>query len=183
MDDSAFLARLAGWESMPGSIEDEAYFSSAFPGPLDAKFDALCALHLEASADQRAFLIDLFASQKSTLARPYLAYLRFDNLILGYMRRITRRITAPGDTTPLRLGLAAAAIVQEHPDYRDVIISLAFLHYAATRAGIDPRPHFEAVAALARPETGSFLLNFLTRSPAGIQHMVQELGGLAERSR
>ncbi len=181
MDDSAFLARLAAWERLPGSIDTEDYLASAFPEPLDARFDALCAIYLEASAAHRAFLIDLFASQQSTLARPHLAYLRFDNLILGYMRRITRRITTPDDTMPLRLGLAAGAIVQEHPDYRDVIVSLAFLHHAATRAGIDPRPHFEAVAALARPETGAFLLDFLTRSPARMKQMVREFGGLAER--
>jgi hypothetical protein len=41
------------------------------------------------------------------------------------------------------------------------MVSLAFLHHAAGRAGIDPDPHFREVAGLARAETEGFMRGFL----------------------
>ena len=90
-----------------------------------------------------------------------------------YMRRVASSIKSSEDTWRLSLGLAAAAILQEREDFRDIIVSLAFLYHAATRAGIDPEPHFLEVASLARPETRQFIERFLERDGADIQHMVE----------
>jgi hypothetical protein len=70
------------------------------------------------------------------------------------------------------------SIVQEYPDYRDIIISLSFLHLAARKAPIDPAPLFNEIAALAQPETQAFLLDFLKRGNKAIDHMVEMFGGL-----
>jgi hypothetical protein len=78
-----------------------------------------------------------------------------------------------GDASRLRLGLVAAAILQEREDYRDIVVSLAFLHHAARRAGIDPDPSFREVAALASPETEEFMRAFLERDEADIEKMVE----------
>lgn len=180
MDDDTFLARMADWEALPGDVEDESYYRNgeAISPPLDTKFDNLCTLYLEANHKQRLLLVKLFAAYKGTAPPERAAYARFDNLILGYMWRISRRIIAsPGEAFLLRLGLAAAAIAQEHPDARDIIVALAFLHYAARQAHIDPRPHFEAVAALARLETRKFILDFLKRGNKEIDEIADYFGG------
>jgi hypothetical protein len=177
MDDDTFLARLADWEALPGDIHDEGYGLSPFPCPLDTKFDALCALFLQADEQQRQMLPKLFKAEKSG-RRGQSPYIRFDNLGLSYIRRLARSALPNGTGQTLRRGLAAAAIVQEYPDYRDIIISLAFLHLAARKAGIDPAPAFTEVAALARPETQAFLLDFLRRGNKSIDSMVQAFGGL-----
>lgn len=177
MDDDAFLARLAEWEAMPASIHDDTYYASDFPGPLDAKFDTLCTLFQEGSDEQRPLLAELYAAEKAPKGSPF-PYLRLDNLGIHYARRLAKALAAGGDAALLRQGLLAIAIVQEQPDYRDIIISLAFLHLAARKAGLDPAPAFNTVAALARPETRTFLLDFLKRPTKEIDHMVAEFGGL-----
>lgn len=90
------------------------------------------------------------------------------------MRRVASSITSEDDISHLRKGLAAAAILQEREDYRDIIVSLAFLHCAARRAGINPEPFFQEVSGLARPETGEFIRGFLERNKADIEQMVED---------
>ncbi len=180
MGDDEFEARLVGWLAMPG----EPYPQHADPYPADfrdARFDALCALYLEANELQRAQIPEIFAREESTRAYARIAdwassreRARNDlsSLIL-YMRRVASSIESGDHTWRLRLGLAAAAILQEREDYRDVMVSLASLHHAARQAGIDPRPIFREVAALARPETERFMRGFLERDEAEIEEMVE----------
>ena len=91
------------------------------------------------------------------------------------MRRVASAIGSDADVPRLRRGLAAAAILQEREDYRDIVVSLAFLHRAARRAGIDPGRFFREVAGLARPETQEFMRGFLERDEADIGRMVEAL--------
>jgi hypothetical protein len=182
MDGEEFEARLIGWLAMSG--EGEPYPRHADPYPADfrdARFDALCAPYLEADGVQRAQIPEIFAREESTRAYARIAdwassreRARNDlsSLIL-YMRRVASSIESGDHTWRLRLGLAAAAILQEREDYRDIIVSLAFLHQAARRAGMDPEPSFVEVAGLARPETGEFIRSFLERDEADIDQMVE----------
>ena len=183
INNNEFDSRLIEWLDMPGEgAHPSEYYANSYPGPLDARFDALCALYLEADKDQRAQIPALFACEES--ARAYVRLtdwissrerVRNDlsNLIL-YMRRVASSITSEDDISPLRQGLAAAAILQEREDYRDIIVSLAFLHCGATRAGINPEPFFGEVARLARPETEEFIRGFLERDKADIEQMVED---------
>jgi hypothetical protein len=182
MGDDEFEERLTGWLDMPGEGEPYPYDANPYPEDFrDARFDALCALYLQADEEQKTQIPALFAREESTRAFARIAEWRasrerarndLSNMIF-YMRRVATSID-PGDGAwRLRLGLAAAAILQEREDYRDIIVSLAFLHHAATRAGIDPEPSFLEVAALAKPETGRFMESFLERDEADIEHMVE----------
>ena len=178
MGDDEFEARLVGWLAMPG--EGDPYPQPADPYPRDARFDALCALYLEADGAQRAQIPEIFAREEGTRAYARIADWsasreRARNDLSGmilYMRRVASSIGSGDDTWRLRLGLAAGAILQEREDERDIVVSLAFLHQAARRAGIDPEPFFLEVAGLARPETGGFMRRFLGRDEAGIEQMV-----------
>ena len=182
MKDHEFEARLIEWPEMPG--EGDPYLNHADPYPADlrdARFDALCSLYLEADEVRRAQIPALFAREESTRSYPRIAdwiasreRARNDlsNLIF-YMRRVALSINSGEDAWRLRLGLAAAAILQEREDSHDIIVSLAFLHHAARRAGIDPGPIFREVAGLARPETEGFIRKFLEREEADIEQMVE----------
>ena len=182
MSDNEFETRLIGWLDMPGEGADPPeYHADPYPGPLDARFDALCSLYLEADEGQRAQVPALLAPEESPRAHARLTDWiasrergrnDLSNLIL-YMRRVASSIASEADTSYLRLGLAAAAILQEREDYRDILVSLAFLHHGARRAGIDPEPFFREVARLARPETGRFIMGFLERDEADIERMVE----------
>ena len=182
MRDDEFEARLIEWLDIPGEGDPYPYYANPYPAePQDARFDALCALYLEADEMQRAQIPALFAREESTRGYTYIAAWiasrergrnDLSNLIL-YMRRVASSIRSEDGTSRLRLGLAAAAILQEREDYRDIIVSLAFLHHSARRAAIDPDPFFRAVAGLARPETQEFISRFLERDEADIERMVE----------
>ena len=182
MREEEFEEHLIWWLEMPGEGDLYPHYSRPYPEDLrDARFDALCALYLLANEEQRTQIPAILAREESThayariadwissreIARNDLSNMTF------YMRRVASSIRSDNDTRPLKLGLAAAAILQEREDYRDIIVSLAFLHQAATRAGIDPEPHFLEVAGLARPETGRFIERFLERDRADVEHMVE----------
>ena len=183
MSEDGFDARLIEWLDMPGEGDPYSYRVNPYPAdPRDARFDALCDLYLEADEAQRAQIPALFAREESTRAYTHLsdwiasrerARNDLSNLI-SYMRRVASSITSEDDTSRLRRGLAAAAILQEREDCRDIIVSLAFLHHAARRAGINPDPFFREVAGLARPETEAFISSFLERDEADIEQMVED---------
>jgi hypothetical protein len=182
MDDAEFEARLIAWLEMPGEGDPYPHHADPYPADLrDARFDSLCALYLQADRQQRPQIPALFAREESTRAYARSAEWassreRARNDLWGmifYMRRAASSIKSSDDTWRLRLGLAAAAILQEREDYRDVIVSLAFLHRAARRAGIDPEPSFRGVGGLARPETERFMETFLERDEAEIEQLVE----------
>ncbi len=173
MRDDDFVERLIGWLDMPGEGDPYPHYTNPYPAdPRDARFDALCGLYLEADEGQRAQIAALFAREAEESTRAYARIADWvasrqrarDDLsnLIFYMRRVAASMGSSDDASRrLRLGLAAAAILQEREDYRDIVVSLAFVHHAARRAGVDPDPFFREVAALARPETEEFMRGFL----------------------
>src|SRR5918997_272117 len=181
MRDDEFEAQLIEWLDMPGEGDPYPYHANPYPAdPRDARFDALCALYLEANGAQRVQIPSLFAREESTRAYARIADWsasreRARNDLSGlilYMRRVASSIGSGDDARRLRLGLAAGAILQEREDDRDIVVSLAFLHQAARRAGIDPKPSFLEVAGHVRPETGEFMRRFLKRDEADVEKLV-----------
>ena len=181
MSDDEFEARLIECLNMPGEGDPYPYHAGPYPeDPRDARFDALCALYLEADGAQRAQISSALAPEESTRAYARTAdwtssreRARNDlSDLIFYTRRVASSMGSGDDTRRLRLGLAAGAILQEREDDRDIVVSLAFPYRAARRAGIDPEPFFAEVAGLAGPETGEFVRGFLKRDEADVGQMV-----------
>ena len=83
-----------------------------------------------------------------------------------FARQQTQAIKTKSDNDSLVLGLAAAAILAEHSDPRDVIIWIDELYQAARNAGIaEPQVYFERVAALL-PERSKFVAQRIRNYPA-----------------
>lgn len=160
MDSSSFQTQLVQWPMMPGDIEAQDYFMSIYPAPLDVKLTALSTLYLAGSPQQQARLRQFFASDGCSVCPLQSAYARFDNALI-YMRRIARCIRTAADDSLVRPGLAAAAYIEGKVDQHDLLVSLAFLYHAATRAGIDPVPAFDAVSVTAGPRAQQALRAFL----------------------
>src|ERR687896_13938 len=158
MRDDEFEARLIEWLDMPGEGDPYPYHANPYPAdPRDARFDALCALYLEADRAQRAQIPALFAREEGTRAYARIAdwiasreRARNDlsNLIF-YMRRVASSIGSCDDASRLRLGLAAAAFLKERENSRDIIVPLPFLPPPARHGGTAPAPFFRKVAGLA----------------------------------
>ena len=69
MGDDEFESRLLAWLGMPGEGDTYPHDADPYPDDLrDARFDALCALYLEATEQQRAQIRAIFAREESTRA-------------------------------------------------------------------------------------------------------------------
>jgi hypothetical protein len=163
MDESTFMRRFSDWEVAVGDAKNQ-YNAEDIP-----KYDELCSLYLEATPERRRRLTEMVVQGGNRVGNYRLGY-----LIYEYMRAISKRIRTPDDSNALRLGLAAAAIAERPIDWRDVVVSLAFLHHAAMQAGIDPAPYFREIADMASPETGKFIRGFLGRSDREIKDLVSQ---------
>jgi hypothetical protein len=67
----------------------------------------------------------------------------------GWWRRTSRRLRATQESRWLRYLLVFHSIEDNRADWRDVLLGLSDVWAAAERAGIDPHPHFQAVADLS----------------------------------
>jgi hypothetical protein len=167
MEESLFRERLLKWARDLGDVRSK-YESRDMD-----KYSELCSIYLEASPEQRR--------QLPTVLDPGNVWVEdflYGNLMYGYMRSVAELIRTPEDSQPLRLGLVAAAITDNPLDWRDLLISLAFLFDAATQAGIDPEPYFKEVIAIAPPKTGKFMQDFLKRSTRSIRALVSDFSDL-----
>ena len=98
------------------------YHAGPYPADSrDARFDALCALCLEANELQRAQIPEIFAWEEGTRAYTRIADWSASRERAGndlssmmlYMCRVTSSIGSSDDARRLRRGLAAGAILQE----------------------------------------------------------------------
>lgn len=172
MDEVRFQKQLIAWQALPGQSDDESYLLHAYPSPLDAKFDALCRLYLEAEIPQREQLRRYFVSASgSDIERSVLAA-RADNL-LSYIRRLARRLPLGGESAQVRWGVAAVALSAACADERDVLEASAWLKHAAMQAGIDLAPVLEAHAATSPPQAQRILTALRTSDAATIERIVR----------
>jgi hypothetical protein len=105
-------------------------------------FNHLCQIYLTSSSEQRARIRTAVSDKRGIL-----------NHLLGHVYRSGQQIRSSSDRHWLRVGLAAASIENCSSDYRDFLLALAELYVAAEIAGINPRPDFNAEAAMSSQET------------------------------
>lgn len=120
------------------------------------KLDVLCRAYLEASPEQRAEIRELAHRHKHVL-----------HTALGHVGWAGQQIHAAEAVEWLRSGLAAACINDNRIDYRDMLLQLGSLYMAAAHAGIDPKPYFTEIAALANPVPHE-------ASPSSMQHFLAD---------
>src|SRR5688572_1661122 len=69
MGDEEFEERLIWWLEMPGEGDPYPHHANAYPDDLrDARFDALCALYLQANEEQRTQIPAILDCEESTRA-------------------------------------------------------------------------------------------------------------------
>jgi hypothetical protein len=96
--------------------------------------------------------------------------------LVAYVRRIGILINSRDDIRWLRAGLAIAVIEDARFDFRDLIVSLVILRFAAERMGIDTKPYFDEVIKVSTARTRGVLRNVRNHSKADILITVREFG-------
>jgi hypothetical protein len=114
------------------------------PRPRSALVDQLCETYLAASPAQRQRIRRAFSeAQLYRVFHP------------AWWRRAGQRLRSTQEARWLRYMLVFHSIEDNRQDWRDVLLGLSDVWAAAERAGVDPYPHFQAVAALSS-KTGRY---------------------------
>jgi hypothetical protein len=134
--------------------------------PRDVFFTEFAELYIDADTAQRKRISDYFA-----------AHSLINNLYL-YVRRIGKLILSEHDSRWLQIGIAAALIDGGRNDYRDLIVSLVLLRFAAELHEIDTKPFFNDAIQNADEKMRSILTNARDHKEADIHFTVQNSGNL-----
>ena len=97
-------------------------------------YHGLCQFYLAASYLQRSRIRTAVSDKQGVL-----------NNLLGYIYGLADRVRETRSNDWLRIGLAAASIRGDGPDYRDFLLALTELYVAAEEAGLDPKSEFAAM--------------------------------------
>lgn len=118
--------------------------------------DTLCNMYLNGTPAQCERIRNIVVDKREVLAA-----------LNSYIYRALEKFEATNDVQWLNLGLASVGIEDLQFDYRDTLVALGELFLAATRAGINPLPLFQKVAAtssskvtIAGMSTRDLLTNF-----------------------
>lgn len=168
-DQRDFESRFQALIALPGN-GDPIYFHDIWKdigrSPLDAKLTALTELFIAANSEQRQLIRDHHEEQHDRLWE-----------LIAYIRRVARLIVTKDDVGHLKLGLAAAAIEGGRWDYRDLIVSLVILRFAAERVGIDHVPFFnEAIKTVSMETNEAIFTNARDHSPENVEYTIRSFG-------
>lgn len=105
---------------------------------ITALLDELCPAYLATSAPQQERIRNAVSKREGIL-----------EALVSRIRISADRLRASKNQETLLDGLAAASIENGRTDFRDFLVALAELYVAAEESGIDPKPHFQAVALLS----------------------------------
>lgn len=100
--------------------------------------DQLCHAYLHCSSQEREQIRDAVCKKEGILG-----------VLVSRIRESADHLRSSKNQAALLDGLIAASIENGQTDFRDVLLALAELYVAAEEAGIDPKPHFQAVAQMS----------------------------------
>jgi hypothetical protein len=137
--------------------------------PGDEELTRLADLYLEASSHQRQVMRQSLCELSDDCTT-------FRWTLLVYVRRVGMMFKSPGDAIWLERGLSIASLEDAGLDYRDTIVSLVLLRYAAEQTGLDVRQFFsQAIETYAENLTGC-LTNALHHGPLNTWKLICSYG-------
>ncbi len=107
-------------------------------------YDGLCGAYLATELPQHSALLRANLGEQPALFEAF----------WSYAEQAPELIRGADDGRLLELGLAAVSLDDDRVDLQQCEAVLGRLYLAATRVGLDAKPHFAAVAAVSNPGTG-----------------------------
>ncbi len=171
MDQSQFEARLVAIHKKMDQAKDSYNFKTGEEvwrnigvNPLDVAFAELSELYLEADSVQKKYIFDSIANDRSL----------YD--IWYFVRRVGKQINSAGDSRWLEIGIAAAMIDGGRADFRDLIVSMVLLRFAAEVCGVNTKPFFDNAMQNADEEMIPILKNVRDHSQKEVRYTVRSFG-------
>lgn len=133
----------------------------------DKRWSQLADLYLAADTSRRRQIREYFTSRPGDLDEMWI-----------YVRRMGKRLSSADDVQWLRRGLAIAAVEGGRRDYRDTIVSLVLLRYAAERVDIAFDPLYRQIQGpeYSSPENKPLFENARTHAAKDVAYTVAAHG-------
>jgi hypothetical protein len=141
---------------------------------LDNLFFELASIYDRSSPSEREFIEKFFVVKPY----PFVQAKKLKRLLqlVYFVRRISVLIHSSEQSNLVRTGLIVALIEGGKYDFRDTIVSLLILRYAAERNGVDFLGLLDRVIPLARPESRDVFLNVKNHSDTNMLLTVRRHG-------
>ena len=144
------------------TVED--VWSNIGTHPLDIAIIELANLYLESDGAQRVLIFNHFTNDELL------------NDLWYFVRRVGKQIHSKDHIKYLELGIAASLIDGGRADFRDLIVSLILLRYAAEMQDIDAKPYFDRAIQSANEKMKSILTSVRDEKESGLHYTVQIFG-------
>jgi cyclase len=131
----------------------------------DARYDALADMFLMEDSGTKNQLREYFGQHRDELVEMWI-----------YVRRAAVRMRAENASLLLRRALAIAAIEGGRDDYRDTIVSLVLLRFAAEKQAVAVDAYFKQIEEHVATENRPLFENARTHAPTDIVTTVQAFG-------
>jgi hypothetical protein len=167
MDNTTFKERFLDYENILKN--GDSYYrraeiwSNVGNRSLDEKLSELADLYWDSTQTQQKLIRDAVNPSRTWE-------------LIVYIRRIAMLIVSQSDGNWLRRGLAVAAIENSSFDYRDLIVSLVILRYAAEQAGIKTRQYFNDTMKISDPIIHDVLRNARDHSESCVTQTIHAFG-------
>jgi hypothetical protein len=173
MDNAEFEDAFSHWQAMPDDAEGIYRTTMGNPGniydpggcALDGKLTMLAEMYLVGDADQRQWLRDTFVGQSDFLWDLQL-----------FTRRTTLWMDGAMDDRWLLRALAMIAIENAGVDYRDTVVTLVILRFAADIAGLDFAALVGSIPELQSEALYPHIEGAITHNPSDMRFTIQSFG-------
>jgi hypothetical protein len=176
MAKSAVLVEFDDWKKKYNRTKDNYKNMWADIGhhPLDHLFFDLASIYYRASPAERTIIEGFFSGKTYR----FLVTKKLTRLLqlVYFVRRVAKLIDSPSQIDLVRAGLAIASIEGGRYDFRDTIISLIVLRFAAERNGINFLVLIDTIIPVVRPESRSIFLNVKNHSETDMLFTVRRHG-------
>jgi len=164
-DDQGFSA----WQKMPSEhgYSGVKAWEQIGECAADRRWSALADLYLTADTPRRRQIREYFGARTQDLDEMWI-----------YVRRMGKQLRSANDVEWLRRGLAIAAIEGGRMDYRDTIVSLVLLRYAAERVEMPFEPLYRQIQEpeYSAPEIKPLFENARTHASKDVLYTVRSYG-------
>jgi glyoxylase-like metal-dependent hydrolase (beta-lactamase superfamily II) len=161
--------RFGAWQKLPSEdgYAEVGTWEQIGQCAADRRWSELADLYLAADTSRRRQIREYFGTRPRDLDEMWI-----------YVRRIGMRLRSADDVDWMRRGLAIAAIEGGRSDYRDTIVSLVLLRYAAERVGISFDPLFRQIQSpeYSTPENQPLFENARTHAAKDVATTVVAFG-------
>jgi len=168
MNDDEFQTKFQSWKNDFLSNRkqyDNQVWANLIEHPLDISFIGLAELY-QASGEGQRLVIENFFERKP----------EWTWQLVIFIRRTAKLLNPSNNNKMINAGLSIANLVSKKDDFRDIIVSLIILRFAAEKSGLDIKPSLEKAMINANDVLRNILTSTLNHDHSSVVWTIKNFG-------